>query len=141
MSRANKSDRTPIQRLTDFLAEDDLSISDEELLREFKESGGDPDRLAADMRSLFEATVLKSNKGKLAAAKAGAAAVRQRSSSQESITPSEARRRLRELVRNPAIPSGLTLAARNEGELSDSDVLGMLDDLRELGFLSEDDAS
>jgi hypothetical protein len=33
----------------------------------------------------------------------------------------------------------LTLAARNENELSDVDVLGMLQDLEELGIVARDD--
>jgi hypothetical protein len=33
----------------------------------------------------------------------------------------------------------LTLAARNENELSDADVLGMLQDLEELGIVAPDD--
>ena len=35
----------------------------------------------------------------------------------------------------------LTLAARNENELSDADVLGMLQDLEELGIIRPDDES
>jgi hypothetical protein len=38
----------------------------------------------------------------------------------------------------PGFAQKLTLAARKENEMSDTDVLGMLDDLRELGVLPED---
>ena len=35
----------------------------------------------------------------------------------------------------------VTIAARNENELSDADVLGMLQDLKELGVVEPDDES
>jgi hypothetical protein len=35
----------------------------------------------------------------------------------------------------------LTLAARNESDLSDADILGMLQDLEELGIVVTDDES
>ncbi|NTF47034.1 hypothetical protein G6L77_01850 [Agrobacterium rhizogenes] len=50
-----------------------------------------------------------------------------------------ARARLRAVVDTPGLPQKVTLAARKENELSDADILGMLEDLRELGVLPPDD--
>lgn len=140
MSRPNKG-RKSIERLADMLVEDVLNTSDEDLLREFSEEGGDPEQFATEMRELFDTTVLRSNKQRMAAAKAGVAANRQKSRTAVKLHASDARRRLRTILSNPNVPAGLTLAARNESELSDADVLGMLEDLKELGFPPEDDAN
>jgi hypothetical protein len=43
-----------LDRLADALVEDILSASDEDILAEFRESGGDSERNATDMRALFE---------------------------------------------------------------------------------------
>ena len=43
---------------------------------------------------------------------------------------------MRAVLTMPNVPETLTLAARKESELSDADVAGMIEDLRELGLLS-----
>lgn len=55
------------------------------------------------------------------------------------INIAEARQRLRRILASGTADVKLTLAARKEDELSDSDVLGMLEDLQELGAMSPDD--
>lgn len=134
-----KKERLALDRLADALVEDILSTSDEDILTEFKESHGDPDRHAAEMRALFEKLLIAANKTRLGAAKAGAAASRQSppSTRPASIDLAQARARLRALTLSAASPK-LTLAARKESELSDADISGMLDDLRELGVLPPD---
>ena len=52
-----------------------------------------------------------------------------------------ARERLRRVLASCPPDMKLTLAARNENELSDADVLGMLQDLEELGIIRPDDES
>jgi len=131
--------RTSIRNLNNFLVEDIVSASDEELLAEFREGGGDPKAEAERVRALFEASLVKTNKSRLAAARAGAAANRNTARLRPAWSAHDARRRLRAILSQPGIPSRLTMAARKEDELSDADVLGMLDDLRDLGLLPEDD--
>jgi len=139
MTGNNKSERTALDRLADSLADDILHTSDEDILAELRDTHGDPERHATEMRALFEKSVLVTNKRRLAAAKAGAAAGR-RSSSESSapIDIAEARKRLRAVLNQPNASLALTIAARKEQELSDSDILGMMDDLRELGALPPD---
>lgn len=141
MSRPTDNGPKSMPRIADLMSEDIMNASDDEVLSEFIEDGGDPEKLAAELRQLFDATALKLNKGKLAAAKAGAATNRQTFGLRSASNPTEARRRLRLILSRTGVPAELTLAARNESELSDADVLGILDDLKELGFLPEDDAS
>lgn len=135
-------EREGLDRLADDLVDDILSASDEEVLAEFRRSGDDPDQHAADMRALFEASVLAAKKRRLAQAKVGAA-VRRDTENTIARPPdmATARRRLRAILDDPTAQHGLTLAARKESELSDADILSLLDDLRELGVLPSDEGS
>jgi hypothetical protein len=142
MSREGKKERDALDRMADGFVEDILSASDDEILAEFGEVCGDPDRNAVDMRALFEKSFLLSNKRRLAAAKAGVA--NSHSLPKASAPPVDiqtARARLRAIIDTPGLPQKITLAARKENELSDQDILGMLEDLRELGILPTDDKS
>lgn len=141
MTGHDKKERKALNRLADALVDDILSASDEDILAEFRETHGAPDRNAAELRNLFEKSILVANKKRLVAAKAGAAAIRRpvRVSSTGPIDMQAARARLRAIANTPGIPQRVTLAARKENELSDNDILGVLEDLRELGVLPPDD--
>jgi hypothetical protein len=129
-----KEKETPIQALRKVLADDILQASDEEILAQFAEDVGSPEANAAKMRALFERTVLLSNKERLQAARAGVANnPEQRNRS--TIPILEARLRLRQALAALAHDNTFTLAARKESDLSDSDVLDMLETMRELGLL------
>src|SRR4051812_42441259 len=100
MSRKGKRERAALDRLADFLVDDILTVSDEDILSEFRETHGNPDQNATEMRALFEKSVLLSNKKRLAAAKAGVAESR-RPSSASAATPIDmraARARLRAII-------------------------------------------
>lgn len=138
-----KDDRAgrPFDRLAGTFAEDIFNVSDEQILAEFRDDGGDPDQNAVEMRALFEKSLLTVNKARMASAKAGAATSRHVPKEQTAnvVNIADARMRLRAvLMRADTIP-GLTLAARKENELSDDDVLGMLEELAELGLLEDND--
>jgi len=146
MTGKSSAEHAALNRLTDALVEDILDSSDEEILAEFKETEGDPVRYASDMLARFEKNLIATNKNKLYAAKDGV------SSYNLSIRPPEQpkeinnlRGKLRSILDNPSISENLTLAARKESELSDADILSMLDDLRALGILppeeDEDDSA
>lgn len=141
MNGHNKKAREALNRLADALVDDIFSMSDEDVLAEFRETHGDPDGNAAELRDVAEKGILVANKRRLLAAKAGAAASRQsiRSSSAGPVDIQAARARLRGIANTPGIPSKVTLAARKENELSDNDILGILEDLRELGVVFPDD--
>lgn len=135
-------EREGLDRLANDLVDDILSASDEEVLAEFRGSGDDPDQHAADMRALFEASVLAAKKRRLAQAKAGAQTQREtRNTTARPPDMVEARRLLRAILDDSNAQHGLTLAARKESELSDDDILSLLDDLRELGVFPSDEGS
>jgi hypothetical protein len=139
MTGNDKKERAALNRLADAFVDDILQASDEEILAEFTESHGDPAKNAADMRTLFERTVLATNKRRLKAAQAGVAASRIPANVAPTINIAEARQRLRRILASGTADAKFTLAARKEDELSDSDVLGMLEDLQELGAMPPDD--
>jgi len=136
-----KKERAALDRLADLLVDDILTMSDEDILAEYRETHGDPVHNAALMQAIFEKSVLVSNKKRLAAAKAGAVENRRPPivSVATLVDINAARARLRGVIDTPGLPQKVTLATRKENELSDADVLGMLDDLRELGILPSDD--
>lgn len=138
MTGKGDKERIALSRLANALTDDILNASDEDILAELQDAGGDPAKNADDMRALFEKTVLLANKKRLSAAKAGAASVREVFAPPVSsaVDIGAARARLRKIIETPGGAHKVTLAARKESEMSDSDVIGMLDDLVELGILS-----
>jgi len=136
MSTKKNPEREGLDRLADALIDDIMNASDEEILEEFREDGGDPEQHADEMLALFEKSVTIANKRRLAEAAAAAAADCATAASKRPAVPidiEEARRCLRAVRNNPNAPEKLTLAARNESELSDADIIGLMEDLFELG--------
>lgn len=141
MTDTDKKARESLGRLVDVLVEDLLAASDDEILAEFAEMHGDLAKNSAEMRALFEKSVLKANKDRLREAKAGLAASRAAAPPSKIVSMENVRERLRRTLASCPPNVKLTLAARNENELSDADVLGMLEDLEELGITMLDDES
>jgi hypothetical protein len=129
-----KEAQKALQGLRRVMADDIMEASDEEILAQFAEDVGSPEENAARMRVLFEKTVLLANKGRLQAARAGMAASRV-SDAASPMPIGEARARLRKVLDAHAHDKSFTLAARKESELTDADVLDMLEAMRELGLL------
>jgi hypothetical protein len=138
MTGRKDSERVALDRVADALVDDILNKSDEDILAEMYEEGINPDRYAAEMRERFENIVMHANKAKLAAAKAAVSSDQARvpRSTSAPVDMAESRRRLQNTLASSQ--QQLTLAARNETEMTDSDVLSMLDDLRELGVIPPD---
>lgn len=135
MKKTSKEQQA-LDRLADALVDDVFNASDEEIMAERTEMKNLAEE-DAKLKALFEQALLKANKSRLAAAKAGAAASRDpiMRAPGPAFDIAAARERIRALVkaRDPAHP--VTLAARNENELSDTDILSMYEDLVELGVV------
>lgn len=54
MAGDSKKERAALGRLADALVEDIINTSDEDILAEFRETHGDPEKHATEMRALFE---------------------------------------------------------------------------------------
>jgi hypothetical protein len=136
----NNAARDALRRLADELVEDILAASDKELLAEAVEDQEDPEKIAAELRRLFEQAETDAGKAHMAAAREAVDVDRRRSAKVIKLDPAEARRRLAlALESNPDTANKLTLAARKGEKLSDEDVRGILEDLEELGIFPRSD--
>jgi hypothetical protein len=141
MSGPDKEKRDALVRLVNALVDDILAASDEEILAELAETQDNPAKAIEATRALFERGVANAKKARLRAAQAGLAASRSRAPSRRPDMLTDARNRLRLALAACPPDIRVTIAARNESELSDNDVLGMLQDLEELGIVASDDES
>ena len=130
-----------LENLDGALIDDLLATPDSDFLEEVKASGRDPRAAADRVRAIVAKGGTLAAKSKLRAAKAAVAASRARSVHIPShLDAAHARQLLKELSANdPEFRKKMTLAARNEEELSDEDILGIIEDLRELGVLPDED--
>lgn len=136
MTGRKSADREALDQLVDFLVEDALNASDEDILAEAREAGIEPESDAARLRALFERTVLDANKRRLLAAKAAVQADKSAAGRRATVFDiQEARRRLEQLLEQRSTALPITMAARKESELSDADVMSMVHDLEELDLL------
>lgn len=135
------SDNKPdLFQFTDALVDDLMSISDEELLKELREDGGDPDALAIGLRASIEARMLADGKAKLASARgAMKAALSARSNvTALSLTLNEKQQILERFAANDGqLRQRLTMAARKGEGASERELDDILRDLRELGAIDE----
>jgi len=137
MTRDKSNDHLALDRLAESLVDDILNMTDEEMLAEITADGENPERIAQEARDIFERAVMTCRKAKLAAAKKAVLLDRQQSSKIFQLDPSVARQKLDKILKqHPETRNKLTLAARNEGGLSDRDIFSMLQDLEELGVIS-----
>jgi hypothetical protein len=142
--RARRRTADALDLLADELVADILHASDEVILKEARDDGIDIDAHTATMRAAFERTLVQSNKDALARARKGVADARRNVAEPAPITDIVAlRRKIVALSKAPTSSQPLTLAARNESELTGNDLVGIADDLRELGIdlTKDEDAS
>ncbi|UGX89564.1 hypothetical protein G6321_00002040 (plasmid) [Bradyrhizobium barranii subsp. barranii] len=123
-----------LRRLKLAMVDDLLKASDQGVLAQFTEDFGSAEANAKHMREAFEKTILLANKDRLHAARAGVSASRVPSPA-PAIPIAEARARLRQVMAAHADDQTFTLAARKESELTDADVLDMLEAMRDLGLI------
>lgn len=122
--------------VADILADDILDSSDDEILSEACEKYDDVNSEILKTRNIINAAVMKSRKSRLVAAKEQLK--KNKAANQEanvlSLSISE-KRRLINLAKESV--NSLTLAARNEEEMSELDADGVLQDLIDLGVIDE----
>ena len=135
-----KNDTERLQVLTDALEESILAATDEEILEDVVLQGRDYEAAAQLVRNMIGAQIKAHRQQKLKAAREGHARVSQkRRGPLAALKDPIARRALLEHImatRND-LPTGLTMAFREGGEMSDEDVASVLDDLAQLGILVE----
>lgn len=122
--------------LADAVADDVLSIPDEQILAESAEDGVDPAAAAARMRSAALEKLREAKRARLAKARETYLQVAKRPAPAPRPSFEEMRRRAMELIRGGAGGS-LALAFRNGKELTDADLESLWDDFQELGLLDD----
>lgn len=122
MSANKKPQREALDRLADALVDDILNASDEEILEEFREDGGDPEQHAAEMLALFEKSVTIANKRRLAEAATAAAADRAAAARRPPAPPIDIQVRY-ELTPSPALP--IPGKGENAWDCDDDAIFGM----------------
>jgi len=138
-----KNDSERLQAVIDAVEESILNASDEELAEDIRLEGREPETTAANVQRLIATQIKAQRQKKLQAAKAGYAEHRKqrRSDRLSRLTNSADRRALLQQVlsRPEGVPDGLTMAFREGRKMSDNDVVGLLEDLDELGLLPDGD--
>jgi hypothetical protein len=132
--------REMLNHLADELVNDVLNTPDEEILSEAAEDFGSAQAVADHVRGILAKAQLQAAKQNLVAARR---AVDQQNDPERrakviSLDPVRARRALKNILQDCSSDLPITLAARKETELSDSDVLTMLEDLQSLGLFNPD---
>lgn len=123
-----KDDREALERLTAAMVEDLLKASEEELTAEILDEGRNPSQEAEAMAAIIERAARRCGKLRLEAARDALKSAGKSKPQASTADMGEARRRLAAIL----AAGGVSMAARNESELSDNDVLGMLADIEEL---------
>lgn len=138
-----KNDTERLQSVIDSVEESILAASDQEMIEDIRAEGRDPEEVASNVRRLIADQVKARRQKKLQVARAGYAAQFQKSrrSRLSSLTSADERRAfLQSVLSRPAgIPNGLTMAFREGRDMSDDDVMGLLEDLDRLGLLPDGD--
>jgi hypothetical protein len=139
MTGQNKDEnRLALLRLADEMIDDILATSDEEILAEFKESYGDPINFANKMRSKVDLLAIGANKDRLITARHKLESEKRlRNVTTLKIDIQIMRQALTKFFSKAPGSVPVTVAARKEKitEMSDDDVVGMVADLEELGFV------
>jgi hypothetical protein len=142
MAIVSGSDRpgSPIDRLTDELVADIMSMSDAELLAEVEAAGLSAEDEAGRIRGIVSGAITRAAKSRLKAARAEIDRAARIPRGQVHQLP--IRDRAAVLVRfandDAKLKSRLTIAARNGEGITEKEMDDILADLRELGAIDED---
>jgi hypothetical protein len=127
-------------RLADAIMEDVLISTDDEILKDAAEDYADPALEVSHAKAIFERARSAAGKKRLKAAQEAVQKEKQSGRKVLFMDGAAARRKLDSILRDhPEAGAEFTLAARKGQELSDSDVIGILEDLRELGVYKPED--
>jgi len=128
----------------DDLAENILESSDEEIISWAKENYSDPDTRINSIKSDIHSLIMKNRKEKILNP---AKEEYEQSSTLSNLykkllnKSSEGLKDLFDSVisKSSAVPDKFVVACRNKDNLSEKDILGLLEDMYDLGLINEDD--
>jgi len=131
----NRRNKLPIS-VADILVDDILDSTDKEILSEALEKHDDIDFEIEKTRKVINEAVMKSRKSRLNEAKEQFknSRISKQKNNILSLSISDKRKLINQVKESV---DSLTLAARNEEEMSESDANGVLQDLIDLGVIDE----
>jgi hypothetical protein len=140
MTSKPKSSDAVLSRLVDVLRDEVFAKSDAEILSDGEARFGDVDKHVMTLKAEVAARVAGKRKAKLKAAQAGFREVQSKYAEGATGRSLEHFKELARLLfeQRTDLPEGLTLAFRSGESLSEQDWATLIDDLVELGFLSDE---
>ncbi len=116
-------EKIQLERIEDMLIQDILETSDEEILAEFSAEYDNSEKEINHMKELIKESVFKNNKSKFEAAKKARLQRKELPEQVLKVIPFNRKQEiLKSLSSNDDIKGKITMAARNEKELSESDL-------------------
>jgi hypothetical protein len=126
-----------LKRVQEAFVQDILARSDSEIMAEMAEDGNAAKALAR-VRDLVRSVLEASGRTKMAAARAAMKRTASKPTAIAALPFPQKKEILRRLeVGSSAVPRQITLAARNQDQLSESDLDIILENLRDLGVIDE----
>jgi hypothetical protein len=137
MTNSRRDYDKELKRVEESFVQDILARSDSEILAEMAEDGNASQALAR-VRDLVRRVLDASGKAKMAAARAAMKHAARKPAALIALPLSQKKEILRRLEGgSSAVPRQITLAARNQDQLSESDLDEILQNLRDLGVIDE----
>ncbi len=134
----NRRNKLPLS-VADILADDILGSSDEEIISEAQEKYDDVETEITKTRNIINSAIMKSKKSRLAAAKEQLASKKTIEVHQScDVLLLSISEKLKLINQAKESEQSLTLAARNEEVMSESDIDGVLENLFDLGVIDKD---
>lgn len=125
-----------IENLTETLVQDLLQATDDQILEEAAQDGTDINAAVALVRSSFEKARFEVSKSILKCKNRNTADYRTQSSR---VDMAMARKKVIDaILANPDFNSGFTLAARSGKGIPDDDVIGLYEDMVDLGLIDQE---
>lgn len=144
----SKTDHDRLLNLYDALSQSIIAASEDEIIEEYRQAGEEPAAVAESVRAIFSVQIKQYKQKRLQAARQALEETKKQQSSDGlknklfSLGGIAKRTVLGSILsKNPdlASSSSLTLAFRDQSELSDSDLDSILEDLVELGYIGPND--
>ena len=131
--------QTKVARFLDAMAEESLSLSDDEIEAEMRDSGEDPKAIVKAMRASVDALLIDAGKAQMAAAKKEFLSRAVREGSRLATLPVTMVKKLVETaLAQASAPGQLSLAFREGKFQSDDDLRSLARDLADLGLIDDD---
>jgi hypothetical protein len=138
MTKGSRNYDKELKRVEESFVEDVLARSDSEIMAEAAEDGN-ASTVLAQARDLVRRALEKSGKAKMMAARAAVNRTARKPAAAIIALPLSRKKEIlrRSVEKSSALPQQITLAARNEDEMSESDLDVILENLQDLGVIDE----